>query len=108
MYGHNAAREQIFSALKDGIIRGTLTVEDGDKTFVFGSPPGLTVTLRVHKPDMWTRVLISGDLGGTLALHGFTWCSLRPVILDPVVSEAYMEGDFQVSSLKDLLNVGST
>ncbi|KAM5530937.1 hypothetical protein V8D89_015382 [Ganoderma adspersum] len=78
------ARSQVFRVLIAGIIRGTLTVEDGDDKFVFGSSPGLTVTLKVCNADMWTRVLISGDLG---------------------VSEAYMEGDFQVSSLKDLLNL---
>lgn len=63
-FGHNAARERIFCALKNGIARGTLTIEDEDGTFVFGSPPGLAVTLKVCKADMWTRVLISGGLGG--------------------------------------------
>ncbi|KAI1791875.1 cyclopropane fatty acid synthase [Ganoderma leucocontextum] len=78
------ARQRVFRALRDGIVRGTLTVEDGDDTFVFGSSPGLAVTLQVCNPDMWTRILISSDLG---------------------VSEAYMEGEFHVSSLKDLLNL---
>ncbi|PIL24607.1 hypothetical protein GSI_12491 [Ganoderma sinense ZZ0214-1] len=81
---HSFARDRVFRALKDGVVHGTLTVEDGADTFLFGSSPGLAVTLKVHKPDMWTRILISSDLG---------------------VSEAYMQGDFEASSLKDLLNL---
>ncbi|EIN09175.1 cyclopropane fatty acid synthase [Punctularia strigosozonata HHB-11173 SS5] len=82
----NYARARVYDTLREGIVKGTLAIVDEDGTTEFGDPDsnGISVTLTVNSPNMWTRVMMSNDLG---------------------VSEAYMESDFDVSSLKDLLNL---
>ncbi|TCD61764.1 cfs1-like protein [Steccherinum ochraceum] len=81
------ARSWAFSALKGGLKVGrSLVVIDHDGEHHFGPsnaklPP---ITLKVQNDNIWARILLSHDLG---------------------VAEAYMHGDFEVSSLKDLLNM---
>ncbi|KAJ3016514.1 hypothetical protein NUW54_g793 [Trametes sanguinea] len=67
-------RERVLDALREGIVKGSLTVIDGQGCHEFGrTDQKPVVTLRVHNPVFWTRVVISHDIG---------------------VSEAFMEGDF--------------
>lgn len=69
------------------IKKGTLVLEDSQGRQVF--PAGTTstdgaVVLKVVNDNLWLRILMSHDIG---------------------LAEAYMEGDFHVSSLKGLLNL---
>ncbi|KAL1937271.1 hypothetical protein VTO73DRAFT_13880 [Trametes versicolor] len=81
-------RSRVFSTLSRGIVKGTLIVVDDDGTYSFGQPASketsTIVTMHVHNPRVWIRIILSNDLG---------------------VAEAYMQGEFTVSSLKDLLNL---
>ncbi|KAI0352114.1 cyclopropane fatty acid synthase [Trametes cingulata] len=84
------SRSYVFNAMKSGITKGRLAIVDEDGAqHVFGegddkSAPPSVVTLWVHNASLWSRILISHDLG---------------------VSEAFMQGDFTVSDLKGLLNL---
>ncbi|EGO00140.1 hypothetical protein SERLA73DRAFT_52893 [Serpula lacrymans var. lacrymans S7.3] len=82
------ARSRVLSTLAQGVIKGQLIIEDISSaeshqfgTCVEGRPP---VVLKVVSQDMWARILLSNDLG---------------------VSEAYMQGDFDVSSLKAMFDL---
>ncbi|KAI0365457.1 cyclopropane-fatty-acyl-phospholipid synthase [Pilatotrama ljubarskyi] len=81
-------RSRIFDVLSRGILSGGLIIEDDDGVYKFGNTAGKkassVVTIRVRRPSMWTRILMSNDLG---------------------VAEAFMHGDFDVSDLKGLLNL---
>ncbi|KAI0033834.1 cyclopropane-fatty-acyl-phospholipid synthase [Vararia minispora EC-137] len=85
-YVASHGRSGVFSVLEQGLLKGRLAIEDKDGAFGFGDDDSssMLVTMKVHDANLWTRIMISNDLG---------------------VSEAYMEGDFEVSSLKDLLNL---
>ncbi|KAJ7496790.1 cyclopropane fatty acid synthase [Mycena latifolia] len=82
------ARSAAFSALRHGLIRGQLIVDDDEGQHIFGeledreSKP--IVHLTVSNNAMWGQLFLSHDLG---------------------FAEAYMQGHFQTSSLKDLLNL---
>ncbi|TCD67191.1 cfs1-like protein [Steccherinum ochraceum] len=82
------ARSWAFRVLSDGLKSDTrLTIIDGDGEHEFGPTPSKdspTIVLKVHNDSMWARILLSHDLG---------------------LGEAYMQGDFEVSSLKGLLNL---
>ncbi|EIN09720.1 CFS1-like protein [Punctularia strigosozonata HHB-11173 SS5] len=80
------ARTRCFDTLRDGIIKGHLIIVDEHGTSEFGDSrsEGQQVTLTVNNPNMWIRIVMSNDLGA---------------------AEAYMESDFDVSSLKALLNL---
>ncbi|KAI0311300.1 cyclopropane fatty acid synthase [Amylostereum chailletii] len=80
------ARAYLLDALERGIVKGQLTIEDNEGVHVFGSSDsgGWQATLKVFNEDMWARIFTSYDMG---------------------FSEAYMAGDFDVSSLKGLLNI---
>ncbi|KAI0373250.1 cyclopropane-fatty-acyl-phospholipid synthase [Pilatotrama ljubarskyi] len=86
-YGKAPGRSRVFDALTRGIRKGSLGIEDDDGTHRFGEAEdknASSVMLRVHRPSLWARVLVSYDLG---------------------VAEGFMEGDFTVSDLKGLLNL---
>ena len=80
-------------------------IKDAGASYTFGSTTNDAqplVTVTVHEAGMWTRILMVNDIG----------CEFKPLTLCPSlsisrspVSEAYMNGDFDVSSLKDLFNV---
>ncbi|KAH9918572.1 cyclopropane fatty acid synthase [Epithele typhae] len=80
------ARAAIFNIFADGIINGHLVVDDDHGSHSFGNPDTSlpTVTLTVRKDRMWTRIMSSSDIG---------------------FSEAYLNGDFDVSSMKHLLDL---
>ncbi|KZV76688.1 CFS1-like protein [Peniophora sp. CONT] len=82
------ARSCIESALKQGVVRGLLVIEDRTgQTREYGQvgeENQRTVKLVVKDDAFWTRVYLSHGLG---------------------FSEAFMAGDVDVSSLKDVLNL---
>ncbi|KAJ7485687.1 cyclopropane fatty acid synthase [Mycena latifolia] len=82
------ARSVAFEALRQGLTRGQLTVEDEEGKHVFGERqhPELMsiVRLTVLNNAMWGQIFLSHDIG---------------------FAEAYMQGHLEVSSLKDLLNL---
>ena len=93
------------------MVTGRLIVEDQDGVFEFGTADkrGRDVTLTVRNPVLWTRLIMSSDIGGPSHIPPNISSVSLTVLLDYrglTASEAYMEGDFDVSSLKDLLNVG--
>ncbi|RDX51315.1 cyclopropane fatty acid synthase [Lentinus brumalis] len=82
------ARERIIDVLRKSIQTGNLIIKDSDEKgileFGLADSAGTSVTLTVIDPNMWVRIMFSNDLG---------------------VSEAYMNGEFEVTSLKGLLNL---
>lgn len=82
-----------------------MRIIEGDETIELGST-GVTPTVivKVVNPAMWTRILISYDLGCQLVQ---CFLELRQINNPAIVSEAYMEGEFEVSDLKSLLNVST-
>ncbi|KAJ6511411.1 putative cyclopropane fatty acid synthase [Mycena vitilis] len=79
------ARRMVFYLLARNVIKGQLVVEDSEGTHTFGirDKNEDPVTMKVHNARLWMRILVSYDLG---------------------LSEAYMDGDFDVSDLTGLLN----
>ncbi|KAL1937279.1 hypothetical protein VTO73DRAFT_13888 [Trametes versicolor] len=80
-------RASILSTLNRGILKGTLVVIDDDGTYHFGqtaSKESAPVVMHIHSARVWTRIILSNDLG---------------------VAEAFMEGEYTVSNLKGLLNL---
>ncbi|OBZ79893.1 hypothetical protein A0H81_00126 [Grifola frondosa] len=84
------ARTYALSVLSTGIVRGQLRITDSHGTYSFGSP-GLQekskypiVSITVLNDNMWARILLSHDMG---------------------LSEAYMSGEFETSSLKSLFDL---
>ncbi|KAJ7759150.1 cyclopropane fatty acid synthase [Mycena metata] len=80
------ARNSSIYVLRRGLVKGELIIEDNEGVHHFGTaqPGREPVVLKVINADMWTRIYLSHDLG---------------------LSEAYMTGDFEVSSLQGLLNL---
>ncbi|PCH33071.1 cyclopropane fatty acid synthase [Wolfiporia cocos MD-104 SS10] len=80
------ARSHVMSVLEAGIVRGELHIEDSEGKRVFGVPNSKrpVVIMRVHNDDLWARIVLSLDMG---------------------LSEAYMNCDFDVSSLKDMFDL---
>ncbi|KAF8994979.1 S-adenosyl-L-methionine-dependent methyltransferase [Cyathus striatus] len=80
------ARSYILDVLRKGLKKGQLTIVDKNKEHVFGVKVLGTapVTLEVVNDRFWGRLFLSSDLG---------------------LAEAYMENDFEVSSLKDMMNL---
>ncbi|OCH88840.1 cyclopropane-fatty-acyl-phospholipid synthase [Obba rivulosa] len=80
------ARSRAFEILRPGLRKGHLVIEDDEGEHVFGEPVPKQeiVVMTVRSPNVWARLFLSYDIG---------------------LSEAYMEGDFDVSSLKGLLNL---
>ncbi|OBZ74967.1 Tuberculostearic acid methyltransferase UfaA1 [Grifola frondosa] len=78
----------VMSALRDGIVRGQLIIEDSHGKHSFGSnEPGVKhplVLMSVSSDSLWARVFLSHDMG---------------------LSEAYLNGEFDVSSLKGLFDL---
>ncbi|KAI0666059.1 cyclopropane-fatty-acyl-phospholipid synthase [Trametes maxima] len=78
-------RSRILDTLTQGLHKGGLIITDEHGTHKFGNTEGTEVVLlRVHNPAFWTRIVVSHDIG---------------------VAEAFMQGDFTVSDLKELLNL---
>lgn len=67
-YVYGLGRASVFSALSRGILKGTLVVIDDDGTYSFGEAgskeSGPVVTMRIHSGRVWTRIIMSNDLGG--------------------------------------------
>ncbi|KXN84212.1 Cyclopropane-fatty-acyl-phospholipid synthase [Leucoagaricus sp. SymC.cos] len=86
------ARSSIVAVLNDTIVVGHLTISDSEGTHYYGNyQKGCNdVHFKIVNDNFWLRILLSGDLGCT-----FT----------PVVSEAYMIGDVEVSSLRGAMNL---
>ncbi|EMD32775.1 hypothetical protein CERSUDRAFT_108601 [Gelatoporia subvermispora B] len=80
------ARARAFDILAPAIEVGHLIIEDDEGEHVFGVPSSdrEAVRLVINSPDVWARLFLSYDIG---------------------LSEAYMQGDFDVSSLQSLLNL---
>ncbi|KAJ6581081.1 hypothetical protein B0H19DRAFT_1251337 [Mycena capillaripes] len=81
------ARSAAFGALRRGLTKGQLTMEDDDGEHVFGkvdSAESESVRLTVVNNAMWGQIFISHDIG---------------------FAEAYMQGHFEVSDLKGLLDL---
>jgi cyclopropane-fatty-acyl-phospholipid synthase len=83
------ARDRAFEALRWGLKKGQMVVEDATGRHVFPHGADETtsknvVVLKVVNDNVWVRIMLSHDIG---------------------LAEAYMEGDFHVSSLKGLLNL---
>ncbi|EMD41292.1 hypothetical protein CERSUDRAFT_78947 [Gelatoporia subvermispora B] len=80
------ARSRAFDILESGLRKGHLVVEDDEGKHVFGEPVSSqeTVVMTVRNPDVWARLFLSYDIG---------------------LGEAYMQGDYDVSSLKGLFNL---
>ncbi|KAJ7611783.1 cyclopropane fatty acid synthase [Roridomyces roridus] len=80
------ARDYLMDILKRGVVKGQLLVQDHQGTHHFGNADsGIEpVVLKILNDNMWLRICLSHDLG---------------------LSEAYMFGDFEVSSLQGLLNL---
>ncbi|KXN84102.1 Cyclopropane-fatty-acyl-phospholipid synthase, partial [Leucoagaricus sp. SymC.cos] len=78
------ARSKAFSVLEQGVKKGCLIVEDDAGEYQFGKTGDLTVFVKVKNDNLWTRLLLSYNIG---------------------FAEAYMHGDFEVSDLRDLLNL---
>ncbi|KAJ7132231.1 CFS1-like protein [Mycena epipterygia] len=82
------ARSAAFGALRHGLTRGQLIIEDDEGKHVFGMlqdrESESAVHLTVSSNAMWGQIFLSHDLG---------------------FAEAYMQGHFDVSDLKGLLNL---
>ncbi|KAJ6498323.1 cyclopropane fatty acid synthase [Mycena vulgaris] len=80
------SRSFAMDILRRGLVKGELLIEDHEGVHHFGKaqPGQAPVVLKVLNDDMWTRIYLSHDLG---------------------LSEAYMIGDFEVSTLKGLLDL---
>ncbi len=67
-------RSRVFNTLTRGIVKGTLIVVDDDGTYSFGQPASKEtspiVTMHIHNPCVWTRIILSSDLGGWF--HAYT------------------------------------
>ncbi|KAJ6456451.1 Mycolic acid cyclopropane synthetase-domain-containing protein [Mycena sanguinolenta] len=72
--------------LRRGLVKGELLIEDHEGTHHFGTAQSgrALVVLKVVNDNMWTRICLSHDIG---------------------LSEAYMFGDFEVSTLQGLLDL---
>lgn len=58
------ARSRIINALHAGIVKGRLVVEEQDTSITIGCAESIdTTTVKVNNPAMWTRILVSHDLG---------------------------------------------
>ena len=82
-------------------------VKDANGAHEFGTSSGDTarpVIMTVQNARMWTRIIMSHDLG----CEPPQYPNLLIVLTRYLVAEAYIEGDFDVSSMKDLLNVRSS
>lgn len=104
----DTGRTCIFRTLSAGIVKGRLVVNDHDGSYTFGSDSGGAfpiVTMDVRSSNLWIRVMTSNDIGGEYLRL------LHETLITPVwgntcsVSEAFMNGDFDTSSLKNLLTV---
>ncbi|GBE86996.1 Tuberculostearic acid methyltransferase UfaA1 [Sparassis crispa] len=80
------ARSYVIGILDEGLVHGQLHIEDSRGNFIFGSllPNRDPVILVVKNDDMWARIVLSLDMG---------------------LSEAYINGDFDISSLKGLFDL---
>ncbi|KAI0727633.1 cyclopropane-fatty-acyl-phospholipid synthase [Fomitopsis betulina] len=79
------SRSHVMSVLEAGIKRGQLLIEDHEGKHAFGEAEcSRPVTMTIRCDDVWARVVLSLDMG---------------------LSEAYMSGDFDVSSLKDMFDL---
>ncbi|KAF8994978.1 S-adenosyl-L-methionine-dependent methyltransferase [Cyathus striatus] len=80
------ARSYTLDILQKGLRKGQLTVIEKKKETVFGVkvPGEESVVFEILNERFWGRLFLSGDLG---------------------LAEAYMEGDCEVSSLKDMMNL---
>lgn len=99
-----AGRTCVFRTLRTGIVKGRLVVNDHDGSYTFGSDSDgafPVVTVDVLNSNLWIRVMTSNDIGGEYFLPFREMYRLNMHL----VSEAFMNGDFDASSLKDLLNV---
>ncbi|KAJ7320737.1 Mycolic acid cyclopropane synthetase-domain-containing protein [Mycena albidolilacea] len=72
--------------LRRGLVKGELLIEDQEGTHSFGTAQSCRapVVLKVLNDNMWARICLSHDIG---------------------LSEAYMFGDFEVSTLQGLLDL---
>jgi hypothetical protein len=102
---HPSARSRIFSALNEGLLIGQLEIKDKYGSHLFGKPrQGRPVArMDVHNDRLWIRMVLSADLGCTSS--NFFRCHHPCLILFVLVSEGYMEQDFDVSDMKALLDV---
>ncbi|KAK7012833.1 cyclopropane-fatty-acyl-phospholipid synthase [Favolaschia claudopus] len=80
------ARNYCMDVLRRGLVKGELLIEDQEGNHHFGSQwsERTPVVLKVLNNNLWVRVCLSHDLG---------------------LSEAYMFGDFEVSTLEGLLDL---
>ncbi|KAJ7118155.1 S-adenosyl-L-methionine-dependent methyltransferase [Mycena epipterygia] len=80
------ARSIAFSALRGGLVKGQLIVEDVEGHHIFGDPEAAesAVRLTVVNGAAWGKIFLTYDIG---------------------LAEAYMQGDLEVSDLKGLLNL---
>ncbi|KAJ7092707.1 cyclopropane-fatty-acyl-phospholipid synthase [Mycena epipterygia] len=84
--GIQYARAQAFQMLTACVLKGGLIINDAKGTHHLGDmdPKFKVVTIKVHNDRIWARIAMSYDIG---------------------LAEGYMAGDFEVSSLSDLLNM---
>lgn len=75
----SAARDYIFGVLSAGVKTGRLCIYDENgAAFEFGDKEDATtrpsVTLTVRDSTMWTRIMLSSDLGGTILSFPVSTC----------------------------------
>ncbi|KAI0935579.1 hypothetical protein AcV5_003968 [Taiwanofungus camphoratus] len=80
------ARSHVISALEHGIVQGQLQLQDAHGAYMFGTPKldRPPISLTVVNENFYARVVLSLDMG---------------------LSEAYMNCDIEVSSLKDMFDL---
>ncbi|KAI0040390.1 cyclopropane-fatty-acyl-phospholipid synthase [Auriscalpium vulgare] len=80
------ARAHVIGVLSKGVLTGSLIVQEETRSHEFGtSAPGRRpVVVKVLNDIFWVRVVVSHDIG---------------------VTEAYMNGDIDISSLQDLFEL---
>jgi len=119
------ARNSIVAVLDDAINVGHLTISDSEGTYYYGNyQKGCNdVHIKITNGNFWLRILL--QVFSTLLCYDFiayNWMQIRRLglyvpaslhISDSsnlsfmlAVSEAYMIGDVEVSSLKGAMNVG--
>ncbi|KAG7446119.1 CFS1-like protein [Guyanagaster necrorhizus] len=82
------AKAALLSSLSQGLRRGSLVIFDQGDSYRFGNlildEDADSVVFQVKSPNFWTRIYLSHDLG---------------------FAEAYMNGEFEASSLRRALNL---
>lgn len=82
------ARRAAFAALAR-LRHGRLTLHEGDQTHVFGPESGRAVSIQVHSPRLYSRLLLEGSLGGGRAWIEGDWsCDDLPGLLRFLLSES--------------------